>query len=397
VSDCEAIGDPLDIAVMFDAPEENWPSMDLAGEMLFDQWREDRSLGVTPTRIAIRIPSIVRRLAGAGSAAFNADRALARYLAYPLRSFAARRPGRFFHVVDHSYAQLVHALPGRRTGVYCHDLDAFRALWSPASDGAASPRKALAYVLLRGLQAAAVVFYSTRDVGRELEDRGLVPRERLVLAPYGVGPEFNEHRAKDSHADVVLSSLRGRPFLLHVGSGIPRKRLDVLFEVFARVRAGHPELRLVQQGAALSPAQRAHVDRLGIGDALLQPPKVDRTTLAEMYRRASLVLVTSESEGFGFPVVEALACGATVLCSDLPVLREVGGAAALYAPAGDVSAWSATVTAILDGAGAQPPKAARLARARSFTWRGHARTLRDAYASLRDQRGAPATDSKKSR
>ena len=82
---------PLDIAVMFDSPDENWPSMDLAGEMLFAEWQSNRSLGVDPTRLSIRIPSMARRLPGSGALGFNADRALARYLAYPLRAFAARR------------------------------------------------------------------------------------------------------------------------------------------------------------------------------------------------------------------------------------------------------------------------------------------------------------------
>jgi glycosyltransferase involved in cell wall biosynthesis len=124
------------------------------------------------------------------------------------------------------------------------------------------------------------------------------------------------------------------------------------------------------------------VDRLAIGAALIQPPKLDRTALAGMYRRASAVLVTSDAEGFGFPVLEALACGARVVASDLAVLREVGGDAALYAPTADVAAWTATVRGVLDGTIVAPSREIRVARARAFTWEAHARTLRDAYASL---------------
>jgi glycosyltransferase involved in cell wall biosynthesis len=372
----------MDIAVMFDAPEENWRSMDLAGEMLLDQWQSTPSFNVRPTRVSIHIPSVVRRVSGPGRMAFNADRALARYVGYPIRALAARRPGRLFHVVDHSYAQLVHALPNARTGVYCHDLDAFRPALQPDTAARSPYRRVLAQVLLRGLRAAAVVFHSTREVGRALEDRGLVPRSRLVRAPYGVGPEFNARRDPDDGAEAVLSSLAGRPFILHVGSAVARKRLDVLFEVFARLRAKHPELRLVQQGAGLSSAQRAHIDRLAIGDALIQPEKLDRVALAGLYRRASAVLLTSEAEGFGFPVIEALACGAAVVASDIPVLREVGGTAALYAPVADVPTWTAMVHAVLEDENAAPCKTTRLERARLFTWQEHARTLRDAYEEL---------------
>ena len=70
----------------------------------------------------------------AGAAAFNADRLLNRFVHFP--RYARRAVPRFglFHVADHTYAQLVHALPAGRTGVYCHDLDAFRCLLDPAAD-----------------------------------------------------------------------------------------------------------------------------------------------------------------------------------------------------------------------------------------------------------------------
>ncbi len=197
-----------------------------------------------------------------------------------------------------------------------------------------------------------------------------------------MSPEFNTKQDPADGADTVLAHLAGRPFLLHVGSGIPRKRLDVLFEVFARLRATRPDLHLVQQGAELSDAQRAHVERLGIGGAIVQPPKLERATLAGLYRRAALVLVTSDAEGFGFPVIEAMACGAIVLASDLPVLREVGEDAALYAPVGDVPAWTAKARAVLDGSLSAPPMAARVARSGAFTWDQHALTILEAYRQI---------------
>jgi glycosyltransferase involved in cell wall biosynthesis len=376
--------DPLDIALLFDSPEENWPSMDLVGDMLLDQWRSSASARVTPTRISIPIAPVVRRLPGAryGRTALNADRALSRYVAYPVRALMARRPGRFFHVVDHSYAQLVHVLPSSRTGVYCHDLDALRPVLE--RDGGSWPiwRRGLAWTLAAAMKSAALVFHSTREVGRSLERHGIAPRSRLVYAPYGAGPEFNAHPDPQDGADAALSGGAGHPFVLHVGSEIPRKRLDVLFEVFARLRSKLPELRLVQQGARLSDAQRAHAERLGIAQSLIQPPKLTRKALAGLYRRAAVVLVTSEAEGFGLPVIEALACGAVVIASDIPVLREVGENGALYAPVGDIPAWTEVVGAALADAPSVPPREHRIARAGTFTWNRHAETILEAYRGL---------------
>lgn len=376
--------DALDIALLFDSPDENWPSMDLVGEMLLHQWCSRPSLRVAATRISIPIPKVFRRISTLAPtrAGWNADRVLARYLAYPVRAFVARRPGRLFHVVDHSYAQLVHVLPPRRTGVYCHDLDAFLPLLG--SDRGARPRwsRVLAWTLMKGLQSAAVVFHSTRAIGRALVAHGLVPESRLVHAPYGVAPEFVTQPEGADGSEDLFSRLQGRSFVLHVGSEIARKRLDVVFETFARLRAKHPRLLLVQQGARLSAAQQAQVERLGIGDAIIQPPKLERKALAALYRRATLVLVTSESEGFGFPVIEALATGAVVIASDIEVLREVGGDGALYVPVGDVDAWTATADALLTGRFAPPTAAARAARATEFTWERHAKTILDAYQRI---------------
>jgi glycosyltransferase involved in cell wall biosynthesis len=358
--------------------------MDLVGEMLLEQWRA-RPWEVAARGISLPIPRMARRLVGPGRSAFNLDRAVTRFIAYPLRAAAARRPGRFFHVADHSYAQVVHVLPAARTGVYCHDIDAFRAILAPETerpDRRSASYRALAWALLRGLRSAAVIFYSTRSVGSALEAHGFASASSLVHAPYGVSREFTARPDPADRGDYALAQLGGRSFILHVGSSAPRKRLDVLFETFARLRVARPELRLVQQGAALSADQWAHVERLGIGEALVQPPKLDRSVLAGLYRRAAVVLVTSEAEGFGFPVIEALACGAIVVASDISPLMEVGGDAALYAPAGDVETWTEVVGAVLDGRIAPVPKEKRIERASLFTWEGHARTILDAYRGL---------------
>ena len=374
---------PPRLALLMDPREEGWPSMDLVGEALLD------GLSALPAEVSVErvrppMPSLVRRLPrlGARNAAFNADRLLTRFGLYPGRALLARGHHDAFHVVDHTYAQIVHALPAARTGVYCHDLDAFRSVLEPQREPRPAWLRLMARAQLAGLERAALVFHSTQAVRSELLARGVVDPARLVWAPYGVSPEYRPEPVPGDRSEELLAPLGGRPYLLHVGSAIPRKRLDVLFAIFAALRTRHPELRLVQQGGTLSPAQRAQVAELEIGDALLQPPRQERPTLAGLYRRARAVLVTSEAEGFGLPVIEALACGAPVVASDLPVLREVGADTCAYCPVGEVPAWVETVDALLTGRQPPPPREARLARAARFTWAAHARTVLDAYLRL---------------
>jgi glycosyltransferase involved in cell wall biosynthesis len=375
-------GAPLKLALLMDPREEGWPSMDLVGEALLE------GLSALPSEVEVtgvrpRMPRLVQRLPGVSErVAFNVDRLLTRFGGYPAQALLARGGYEAFHVVDHSYAQLVHALPAQRTGVYCHDLDTFRSVLEPHREPRPAWFRLMARTTLLGLRRAAIVFHGTQAVRAELLSHGVVEPDRLVWAPPGVSPEFRPEPSAGDMSESILAPLEGRPYLLHVGSSIPRKRLDVLFEVFAALRARHPELRLVQQGGALTPAQREQVVRLGIGDALLQPPKLERATLAGLYRRAQAVLVPSEAEGFGLPVIEALACGAPVVASALPVLREVGDAACLYCPVGDVTGWVETLDALLSGRHLPPTRDVRLASARRFTWQAHTRTVLETYQRL---------------
>lgn len=375
---------PLRLAVMPDFPAEGWPSMDLCADLLLAHLPPSvRAERVCPPfrRVATRLPVV-----GKKNAAFNADRLLNRFVNFP--TFARRRRGRFdaFHVVDHTYAQLVHSLPADRTGVYCHDLDAFRCLMEPARNPRPWWFRRLAHRILSGLRRAAVVFHSTRAVREELLAWGLVEPRKLVYAPYGVSEEFTPVGADLSLP--WLDGLTGSPWVLHVGSCIPRKRIDVLFDVMAAVRGVMPELKLVKVGGEWSADQKLQLDRLGLSRAVVHVTNLSRPELAEVYRRAAVVLVPSEAEGFGLPVIEALACGSAVIASDLPVLREVGGDVVTYRPVGAVTEWAEAVVNQLGGPGIPAcDPIARLAWVGRYSWATHAGTVAATYERI--LRGEP--------
>jgi glycosyltransferase involved in cell wall biosynthesis len=177
------------------------------------------------------------------------------------------------------------------------------------------------------------------------------------------------------------------PEILHVGSTIPRKRIDVLLDVFAALRDRHPSLRLIRVGGAFTRQQQRQVSRLGLTPHITVLPYLERRVLAAVYRRAAVVLQPSDREGFGLPVAEAMACGTPVVASDLPPLREVGGAIASYCPVGDVASWAATVGALLDerandGSAWAARRAASVADSRRFDALEHARRMLDVYREL---------------
>jgi glycosyltransferase involved in cell wall biosynthesis len=363
------------LLVLHDFAEEGWPSMDLTASMLVDGLARRPDLGVEAEalrprflRLATRVPALGRR-----RLALNLDRLLNRWSTYPRALAGIEDRFDLFHVADHSYAHLVRHLPAERTGVYCHDLDAFRSVLEPAREPRPRWFRALAARALEGLRRAAVVFHNTRAVGDELLRHGVVARSRLVHAPFGPADGFGPEGPAAAEAG---------PYLLHVGSCIPRKRVDVLVEAFALARARTPSLRLVQVGGEWPAAVRARIDRLGLAGAIRQEQGVPRDRLAALYRGAALVLLPSDAEGFGLPVLEALACGAAVVASDLPALREVGGAAASYCRAGDVAGLAAAVSRLLERPAERPPRADRLAQAARFTRDRHVETVARSYLGL---------------
>jgi glycosyltransferase involved in cell wall biosynthesis len=172
--------------------------------------------------------------------------------------------------------------------------------------------------------------------------------------------------------------------ILHVGSTIPRKRIDVLLNTVAGVRKTIGAVRLVHVGGCFTPAQRALAATLGITDAIVELPFLERPLLAALYRRSSVVLLPSDREGFGLPLVEAMACGTVVVASALPALKEAGGHAAIYCPPGDVSVWVDTLTNLLHQREADPAawtfrQKASIVAASRFSWRNYANEMKTLY------------------
>jgi glycosyltransferase involved in cell wall biosynthesis len=381
------------VGVMSSLAEEKWHSIDLCAEMLLRNLRAHHAPAIQAERL---VPAMVRRferLPGIGRrrTAVHADRLLNRFRDYP--RFLRRRTGEFdlFHLVEHSYGQLARVLPPERTVVTCHDLEAFRCVLQPERDPRSRWFRMMARQQMAAVRTAARVVCVSHAVRDELLGFGLVPEERVVVVPNGTHPSSSPlpDPPADEAAAALLASPRPVVDLLHVGSNAARKRIDVLLRVFAEVRKEVPDARLIRVGGAFAPDQERLVAELGLGGSIVVLPFLERETLSAVYRRVALVLQTSDAEGFGLPVPEAMGCGTPVAASDIPVLREVGGAAATYCPVGDVAAWTRAVLDLLAERRERPAEwDARRGRgveqAARFSWKENARRTVEIYREVLD-------------
>jgi len=382
---------PLRVGVVCDLIEENWLSMDLVADMLLRYLSGENFPGVDAMCIRPRMARrfTARRLPSAG-VAFNVDRIVNRYWDYPRFLRRHGESADVFHIVDHSYAQLVLELPSRRTLVTCHDVDTFRSLVEPGKEPRSFAFRAMVRRTLRGLRRAALVVCPTGATRDALIAYNLVPAERLRVVPLGAHPACRPE--PDPLADLELSSILGEADpndvdLLHVGSTIPRKRIDLLLALFARVKQQCPRARLLRVGGSFTAEQESLLDAFQLRQSVIVLPYLERHVLAALYRRVALAVLPSEREGFGLPLLEAMSCGTPVVASDLPALREVGGNVTTYRAVCDIDGWTDAVLELITERREHPARwAARrrdiLGRARNFSWERYTHRMVELYQEI---------------
>lgn len=276
-----------------------------------------------------------------------------------LPALAAARRASLVHAAF-NWAPVVATCP---RVVTVHDLS-----WERLPDDypAGFRRYARLFTRLSARRSRAVIAVSAAT-GDDLSDLYGVPTSRVAVVPHGVEvPPPRDGGGRDD-------------FVLHVGEFEPRKRVPTLIEGHARYWANGGRHRLVIAGAGGSDAnavRRAAAENPGcdlrgfVGDA----------ELAELYAGARLVLMLSRYEGFGLPVLEAMAAGCAVMVSDTPALVEVGGEPAMIID--DVSVDG--VARALEGALGNPADLAARgrrgrARAAAYTWDAAAAMTLDVY------------------
>lgn len=263
----------------------------------------------------------------------------------------------------------------------------------------------------RSAEAAAHIVTDSAFSAAEIVAAYGIARDRITVAPLGVVPTFapshpdtrpsenpstqapknpsnqNPGTQAPEHPRTVLPS---SPYVLHVGDLHPRRNLAMVTTavIAARGRLGMPlalVLAGVDRGVGADLARQAAA--AGAPDALVRQGVVDEAGLRELYAGAAALVYPSRYEGFGLPVLEAMASGTPVIASRAGSIPEVLGDAGTLLDPDDEPGWTTAIQSVASDAGLRARMRAHgIARASEFTWARTARITAHVYRAVSERR-----------
>jgi glycosyltransferase involved in cell wall biosynthesis len=297
----------------------------------------------------------------------------------------AARPA-LVHICDHSNAPYARGARKFPLVITCHDMLAVRGGLGEDTDCPASfTGRMLQRWILRGLRRADVVACDSRAT---LDDakRLVAPkndRPRIILIDIGLSYPYRRLPGDTVDARLrAIADLKPKDrFILHVGSNLRRKNRDGALRIFAKC-ADALDGQMVFVGDALSDSLRAQARDLGIEQRIVDVPNASNELLEALYNRAHALLYPSRFEGFGWPIIEAQACGCPVVCSSAGPMTDVAGAGALLHAPDDEEGFAADLLRLADSEEHRRWSAKAFENAKRFSVSRMISEYRELYRSL---------------
>jgi len=250
-----------------------------------------------------------------------------------------------YHICDHSNAAYIPHLPKGRTSITCHDVLAirgalgFKDAYCPASSTGVILQKWILKNLLSADKIAAVSQFTLNQL-TELNKGVKKPGWTVIHNGFNAG--FKKLESNEWHKilkDNAQESLINNPYIVHVGSNLQRKNRKMLLNMVASLGEQWKGL-VCFTGQPMNAELQQQALQLGLKDRIIEIKKPPHLYLEALINGARAFVFPSFSEGFGWPVIEAQACGTPVIASNLEPMPEVGGNGAIYADPYDPAAYA---------------------------------------------------------
>jgi glycosyltransferase involved in cell wall biosynthesis len=257
---------------------------------------------------------------------------------------AALRWADVVHICDHSNAMYVPRVLGKPNVITCHDVIAIQASLGmiPGWDVGRSGRL-FQQLIVRGMARADLIACVSDLTRRDLLKLRLAEERKVTTVSNGLNADFSPVAQAQAQQLIARFGVSTQDrYLIHVGMDLPRKNRMAVLQAFIALQrraavAGVPPAadKLLFVGPEMPPPMAALAREHGVADRVLTAQQVSHEELRALYASATALVFPSLQEGFGWPVIEAQACGCPVFTSDLAPMNEIGGEGAVYTDPND--------------------------------------------------------------
>lgn len=339
---------------------------------------------ILPPDLALET-TVLRPWSGTGVAPL--DSLLSGFVRYPLKIREAARKSDLLHILTHHFAYLLLGVRHENTMVTCFDMIPFAR-----KEEQTPMERGLNILILKGMKKARRIIAISHWTKGEIMKYAGVAEEKIFVVPCAVDHSLyfpdKEGGKKFREAMDIPDSL---PIFLYVGSEQPRKNLKTLTSAlrllaekgmdFLFLKVGRPQWPKGREIFLRQIHEARLEERTKILDYVPENAAGGGFCLREVYNAADIFLFPSLYEGFGIPILEAMACGVPTVVSNTTSLPEVAGDGAILLPPEEMDAWSDALRSLLDSEGKR--KEARekgIVNAKKFQWSQSADILKNLYA-----------------
>ena len=295
-------------------------------------------------------------------------------LYYPI--YAKIREGDINHVTDQSYGSLAYLLNPKKTIVTCHDLvpleiDCLNWIHK---------QKYLYNVkgMLRVRNIIAVSQSTKRSIEKHFDYKG-----NIHVIYNGVDEIYNPIKESENMSLIrkKFNLETNKKYILHVGNSLPYKNVEMILHVLSQMK----EVSLIKVGA-FTRKQLRLISKLKLAEQIKFFENLEKKDLRSLYNTAEMLIFPSLWEGFGLPVLEAMACGCPVVCSKTSSLPEVGGGAPIYIDPNFAEEIKNAIKQVIEDQNLRKEMISRgVAQAGKFNWNNTAKEVIKIYKLVKEQ------------